>query len=52
MYQALEELPINFGLLGKGNASLPLPLDEQIEAGVMGLKLRTGAPRRPPSTIA
>ena len=23
MYQALEELPINFGLLGKGNASLP-----------------------------
>jgi len=39
MYQALDELPINFGLLGKGNASLPLPLDEQIEAGVMGLKL-------------
>ena len=39
MYQALEELPINFGLLGKGNASLPQPLDEQIEAGVMGLKL-------------
>jgi urease subunit alpha len=39
MYQALEDLPINFGLLGKGNASLPLPLDEQIEAGVMGLKL-------------
>ena len=39
MYQALEELPMNFGLLGKGNASLPQPLDEQIEAGVMGLKL-------------
>ena len=39
MYQALEELPINFGLLGKGNASLPAPLEEQIEAGVMGLKL-------------
>ncbi len=39
MYQALEELPINFGLLGKGNASLPLPLAEQIEAGAMGLKL-------------
>jgi urease subunit alpha len=39
MYQALEELPINFGLLGKGNASLPGPLDEQIEAGAMGLKL-------------
>ncbi|MET0987854.1 MAG: urease subunit alpha [Steroidobacteraceae bacterium] len=39
MYQSVEELPINFGLLGKGNASLPAPLDEQIEAGVMGLKL-------------
>ena len=39
MYQALDALPMNFGLLGKGNASLPLPLDEQIEAGAMGLKL-------------
>jgi urease subunit alpha len=39
MYQALEALPINFGLLGKGNASLPAALDEQVEAGVMGLKL-------------
>ena len=39
MYQALDDMPINFGLLGKGNASLPGPLEEQIEAGVMGLKL-------------
>jgi urease subunit alpha len=39
MYQAVEELPLNFGFLGKGNASLPLPLAEQIEAGAMGLKL-------------
>jgi urease subunit alpha len=39
MYQALEDLPLNFGLLGKGNASLPLPLAEQVEAGVMGMKL-------------
>jgi urease subunit alpha len=39
MYQAVEELPMNFGFLGKGNASLPAPLEEQIEAGVMGLKL-------------
>src|ERR1700685_2412218 len=39
MYQALEELPMNFGLLGKGNASLPEALEEQIRAGVMGLKL-------------
>jgi urease subunit alpha len=39
MYQALDELPMNFGLLGKGNASLPEPLEEQIRAGVIGLKL-------------
>ena len=39
MYQALDTLPMNFGLLGKGNASLPAALDEQIEAGAMGLKL-------------
>ncbi|MFL6619242.1 MAG: urease subunit alpha, partial [Povalibacter sp.] len=39
MYQALEDLPINFGLLGKGNVSVPGPIEEQIEAGVMGLKL-------------
>jgi len=39
MYQAVEELPINFGLLGKGNASLPEALHEQVVAGVMGLKL-------------
>jgi urease subunit alpha len=39
MYQALDDLPLNFGLLGKGNASLPGPLAEQIEAGAMGLKL-------------
>jgi urease subunit alpha len=39
MYQALEDLPLNFGLLGKGNASLPLALAEQVEAGVMGMKL-------------
>jgi urease subunit alpha len=39
MYQAVEELPINFGLLGKGNASLPEALHEQIVVGAMGLKL-------------
>ncbi|MBI3774680.1 MAG: urease subunit alpha [Gammaproteobacteria bacterium] len=39
MYQAVEELPINFGFLGKGNASLPQALEEQIVAGVIGLKL-------------
>jgi len=39
MYQALDGLPMNFGLLGKGNASLPAALEEQIRAGAMGLKL-------------
>jgi urease subunit alpha len=39
MLQALDVLPMNFGLLGKGNASLPEALEEQVVAGVMGLKL-------------
>ena len=39
MLQAVEELPMNFGFLGKGNASLPEPLREQVAAGAMGLKL-------------
>ncbi|MHB8474436.1 MAG: urease subunit alpha [Gammaproteobacteria bacterium] len=39
MLQAADVLPMNFGFLGKGNASLPAALDEQIEAGAMGLKL-------------
>ena len=39
MLEAIEDLPINVGLLGKGNASLPEPLREQIRAGVIGLKL-------------
>jgi len=39
MLQAADELPMNIGFLGKGNASLPIPLEEQVVAGVMGLKL-------------
>ena len=39
MYQAVEDLPVNVGLLGKGNASLPQALREQVEAGVCGLKI-------------
>ncbi len=39
MLQATDVFPINIGLLGKGNASVPAALDEQIQAGVMGLKL-------------
>ena len=38
MLEAAEELPINWGLLGKGNAATPEALREQIEAGVCGLK--------------
>ncbi|TAA43671.1 MULTISPECIES: urease subunit alpha [Corallincola] len=39
MLQSTDDFPMNFGFLGKGNASLPEPLAEQIEAGVCGLKL-------------
>ena len=39
MLQAADGLPMNLGFMGKGNASLPAALDEQIEAGAMGLKL-------------
>jgi urease subunit alpha len=39
MLQAFEGLPINVGILGKGNGSLPKPLEEMIEAGACGLKL-------------
>ncbi len=39
MLRSLEGFPLNFGLLGKGNSSLPQPLIEQIEAGAMGLKI-------------
>ncbi|MEW6688634.1 MAG: urease subunit alpha [Pseudomonadota bacterium] len=39
MLEAAEAFPMNLGFLGKGNASLVLPLKEQIEAGAVGLKL-------------
>src|SRR5437762_7699668 len=39
MLQAAEAFPINLGFLGKGNSSLPGPLEEQIRAGACGLKL-------------
>ena len=39
MLLASDELPMNLGFLGKGNASLPEPLAAQVEAGAMGLKL-------------
>ncbi|HZS08414.1 MAG TPA: urease subunit alpha [Blastocatellia bacterium] len=39
MLQAAEAWPMNFGFLGKGNASDVAPLEEQIVAGACGLKL-------------
>jgi urease subunit alpha len=39
MLKAADGLPMNLGFLGKGNASLPGSLEEQIRAGAMGLKL-------------
>ena len=39
MLQAADSLPMNIGFLGKGNASLPEGLREQISAGALGLKL-------------
>ncbi len=39
MLQALDGFPMNFGILGKGNASLPGALEEQVRAGAIGLKL-------------
>ncbi|PGV52527.1 urease subunit alpha [Bacillus sp. AFS037270] len=39
MLEAAEEFPMNLGFLGKGNSSAREPLIEQINAGVIGLKL-------------
>jgi len=39
MLEAAEDLPMNLGFLGKGNASRPDPLSEQVRAGAIGLKL-------------
>jgi urease subunit alpha len=39
MIQAADGLPVNLGFAGKGNASRPAALDEQIKAGACCLKL-------------
>ncbi|UVJ44527.1 urease subunit alpha [Pseudomonas sp. LS1212] len=39
MLQAADAFPMNIGFTGKGNASLPEPLIEQVRAGAIGLKL-------------
>ena len=39
MLKAVETMPVNVGFLGKGNCSVAKPVEEQIEAGVCGLKI-------------
>lgn len=39
MLRAADVLPVNWGLLAKGNASEQAPLREQVEAGACGLKV-------------
>ncbi len=39
MLAAADAFPMNLGFLGKGNVSLPLPLEEQVRAGAIGMKL-------------
>src|SRR5450830_1007593 len=39
MLSAADAFPMNLGFLGKGNVSLPTPLEEQVHAGAIGLKL-------------
>ncbi|MEC5269946.1 urease subunit alpha [Heyndrickxia coagulans] len=39
MLESAEAFPMNLGFLGKGNCSAEAPLNEQIEAGAIGLKL-------------
>ncbi|MBW4552004.1 MAG: urease subunit alpha [Aphanocapsa sp. GSE-SYN-MK-11-07L] len=39
MLQAADAFPVNLGFLGKGNASQPQALVEQVQAGAIGLKL-------------
>ena len=39
MIQAFDGLPMNVGIFGKGNASLPAALEEMVLAGACGLKL-------------
>ncbi|HDM8157707.1 TPA: urease subunit alpha [Vibrio harveyi] len=39
MMQAVDDLPMNIGLLGKGSASTPEALEQQVKAGAMSLKI-------------
>ena len=48
MLQAADAFPMNLGFMGKGNASLPAALHEQVNAGALGLKLHEDCGRRIP----
>lgn len=39
MLRSFDAWPVNAGVLGKGNGSAPVPIEEQIRAGAMGLKI-------------
>ncbi len=39
MIQSADAFPMNLAFAGKGNSSLPLPLEEQVKAGACALKL-------------
>ena len=49
MLQALDDLPINVGLTGKGNSSRPEGLADQLAAGALGLKLHEDWGTTPPA---
>jgi urease subunit alpha len=49
MLQAIDTLPINIGLTGKGNSSRPEGLADQLEAGALGLKLHEDWGTTPPA---
>jgi urease subunit alpha len=49
MLQAIDELPINIGLTGKGNSSRPDGLGDQLAAGALGLKLHEDWGTTPPA---
>ncbi len=39
MLKAIEEFPMNFGLFGRGGASDPRPIVEQLASGIIGVKI-------------
>ncbi len=39
MFRSTDDFPINIGFTGKGNSSNPLPLIEQLKAGILGFKI-------------